>query len=85
MTVESDVDLLLIRPDGADDDMWETQVNDLVADVTQWVGNDTRPLEFTAAELTDRGRDEPVLRDVLNEGLTVAGTRAWLTRQLRER
>jgi predicted nucleotidyltransferase len=85
MTVESDVDLLLIRPDGADDDMWETQVNDLVADVTQWVGNDTRPLEFTAAELTDRGRDEPVLRDVLNEGLTVAGTRAWLTKQLRER
>jgi hypothetical protein len=42
-------------------------------------------LEFTAAELADRGRDEPVLRAVLHEGLTVAGTHAWLTKQLRKR
>lgn len=55
-----------------------------MADVTRWIGNDTRTLEFTAAELAARGRDEPVLCDVLNEGLTVARTRAWLTRQLRK-
>jgi predicted nucleotidyltransferase len=84
MTVESDLDLLLIRPEDADDDLWETQVDDLVADVTRWVGNDIRPLEFTVSELTARGREEPVLRTVVNEGLTVAGTRAWLTGQLRE-
>lgn len=84
MTVDSDVDLLLIRPDDADDDLWETQVNDLVVTVTKWVGNDTRTLEFTAAEVADRDRDEPVLRSVLAEGLTVAGTRAWLTKQLRK-
>lgn len=85
MTVDSDVDLLLIRPDGADDDLWETQVHNLVADVTRWVGNDTRPLEFAAAEVADRARDEPVLRDVLRDGLTVAGSRAWLARQARKR
>jgi predicted nucleotidyltransferase len=85
MTVDSDVDLLLIRPDDVDDDLWETQVHDLVADVTRWVGNDTRPLEFTAAELADRARDEPVLRDVSRDGLTVAGSRAWLVRQTRKR
>lgn len=84
MTVDSDVDLLLIRPDDVDDDLWEARVRGLVDDVTRWVGNDTRPLEFTVAEVMARGRDEPVLRDVLREGLTVAGNRAWLARQLRE-
>lgn len=84
MTVESDVDLLLIRPDDADNDLWETQVSDLVADMTRWVGNDTRPLEFSAADVTARGSDEPVLRDVLQDGLTVAGSRAWLARQVRK-
>jgi len=83
MTVDSDVDLLLIRPDDVDDDLWQAQVDDLVADVTRWVGNDTRPLEFTVAELAANGRREPVLDDVLREGLTVAGTRAWLAEQLR--
>jgi predicted transcriptional regulator len=84
MTVDSDVDLLLIRPDKVDDDLWEAQVNTLVTEVARWVGNDTRPLEFTAAELVAHGRDEPVLQDVLREGLTVAGSRAWLAKRLRK-
>jgi predicted transcriptional regulator len=84
MTVDSDVDLLLIRPDDIDHDLWETQVNDLVTEVTRWVGNDTRPLEFTVAEVVAHGRDEPVLGDVLREGLTVAGSRAWLAARLRK-
>jgi Nucleotidyltransferase domain len=85
MTPESDVDLLLVRPDDANGDLWETQVNLLIADVGRWTGNDARPLEFTAAELADRAQKEPVLRDVLDEGLTVAGTRSWLAKQLRKR
>jgi predicted transcriptional regulator len=86
MSVDSDLDLLLVRPEDADDDdLWETQVNDLMADVTRWTGNDAQPLEFAAAEIAARGRDEPVLRAVLDEGLTVAGTRSWLNKQLRER
>lgn len=84
MTVDSDVDLLLIRPDDVDYDLWETQVNDLVTTVAGWVGNDTRPLEFTVAEVIARGHDEPVLSDVLREGLTLAGSRAWLAARLRE-
>jgi predicted nucleotidyltransferase len=43
MTVDSDVDLLLIRPDDADD-ITEAQVARLTADVTEWTGNDARPL-----------------------------------------
>lgn len=38
-------------------------------------GNDARPLEFTRSDLASGG-DDPVLRDVLAHGLTVAGTRA---------
>jgi predicted transcriptional regulator len=85
MTADSDLDLLLVRPDEASGDSWDVQVDDLAADVNRWIGNDIRPLEFTAGELIARGRDEPVLRDVLNEGLTVAGTHAWLAEQLRRR
>lgn len=85
MTVDSDLDLLLVRPDDASDDLWDAQVDALMADVTRWIGNDARPLQFTAIELAARAGEEPVLRNVLNEGLTVAGTRAWLNEQLRKR
>jgi predicted nucleotidyltransferase len=82
MTPDSDLDLLLIRSD--DDARWETQVHELVTAVANWVGNDTRPLEFTATEVAARGRDEPVLREIVRDGLTVAGTRTWLAAQLRK-
>ncbi|MGY6658825.1 nucleotidyltransferase domain-containing protein [Amycolatopsis sp. TRM77291] len=84
-TEGSDVDLLLIRPDDADADRWETQVDELAVEVTRWTGNDTRPLEFAEAELAERAYDEAVLRDVARDGLTVAGSRAWLTGHLRKR
>jgi hypothetical protein len=83
MTPDSDLDLLLIRPDDSPPDNWDEQVGALMADVTRWTGNDTRPLQYTVSELAN-ARGEPVLRDVLDEGLTVAGSHAWLNRQLRE-
>lgn len=84
MTVDSDLDLLLVRPDDAPDELWAAQVDHLVEDVTRWIGNDTRSLQFTEAELRAKGREDPVLQDVLNDGLTVAGSRAWLDQQLRK-
>ncbi len=84
MTEDSDLDLLLVRADDTPIHIWDEQVADLVADVSRWTGNDTRPLEYTVSELTT-ARDESVLRDVLEDGLTVAGRRAWLSRQLRAR
>ena len=84
MTEDSDLDLLLVRADDTPIHVWDEQVADLVADVSGWTGNDTRPLEYTVSELTT-ARDEFVLRDVLEDGLTVAGRRAWLSRQLRAR
>jgi len=84
MTEDSDLDLLLVRADDTPVHIWDEQVAALVADVSRWTGNDTRPLEYTVSELT-AARDEFVLRDVLEDGLTVAGRRAWLSRQLRAR
>ena len=84
MTVDSDLDLLLVRPDDATDELWAAQVDQLVEDVTRWTGNDTRTLQFTEADLVAGVREDPVLQDVLNDGLTVAGSRAWLNKQLRK-
>lgn len=44
-TVDSDLEILLVRPEGTDSDTWEAQVSELAADVTRWTGNDTRPLD----------------------------------------
>jgi predicted nucleotidyltransferase len=84
MTADSDVDLLLVRPSGGDEGMWDVQVGALVAEMTRWLGNDVRPLEFTVDEVDSRGRDEPVLRAVVDEGVTVAGSHSWLVGRLRK-
>ena len=82
MTADSDLDLLLVRPDDAPEDVWAAQVDQLVEDVTRWTGNDTQTLLFTESELIATGREDPVLQDVLSDGLTVAGSHAWLNKQL---
>jgi predicted nucleotidyltransferase len=83
MTEESDIDLLLVRADKTPIDIWDAQVSDLVSNVSRWTGNDTRPLEYTVSELV-AARNDPVVRGVVTDGLTVAGHRAWLTQSLRE-
>src|SRR5438067_4464583 len=52
MQPESDIDLLVLRPDtvDADDQQWRTQLDGLASNVTAWTGNDTRILEFGAGE-----------------------------------
>jgi predicted nucleotidyltransferase len=84
MTADSDLDILLVRSDVTPIVEWEQQVAALVADIAKWTGNDTRPLEYTVSDLS-AARDEPVLRAVLADGLTVAGTRAWFNRYLQGR
>lgn len=84
MTAASDLDLLLIRPDDVNHDLWETQVDDLVNRVATWLGNDVRPLEYTATHVAMHAGSEPVLQDVAQEGITVAGTPRWLASQLRK-
>jgi predicted transcriptional regulator len=81
MTSGSDIDLLLIRPGAADDETWDAQVHALVESVARWTGNDVRPLVLDEADVSP---GETVLREVLERGLTVAGTHDWLARRLRK-
>jgi predicted nucleotidyltransferase len=82
MRPDSDIDLLLVRPDACDRERWDELVSGLTADINEWTGNDVQVLEFTESEVRQAGTAEPVLRDVRSHGLTVAGSSAWLTSAL---
>ncbi|WP_283616147.1 nucleotidyltransferase domain-containing protein [Mycolicibacterium poriferae] len=90
MTLNSDIDLFLVRACAPDLDardspeLWEQQLTELARLVTAWTGNDARVVEYTEHDLAAAAAaDEPLLRDVAEQGLTVAGTRAWFNTQLR--
>ncbi len=87
MTLDSDIDLFLVRAAASDhdgDDVWEQQVAELARQVTAWTGNDGRVVEYTEDELrAAAAASEPLLENVSEQGLTVAGTRAWFNKQLR--
>ena len=82
MTANSDLDLFLVRDVDTPDAEWASQVSELAAAVTAWTGNDARAVEYTAEELPAASA-EPMVLEVLEEGLTVAGSRAWLLKQLK--
>ncbi|MEX7473804.1 nucleotidyltransferase domain-containing protein [Mycobacterium adipatum] len=90
MTIDSDIDLFLVRrpispPSGSthDHDIWASQVTDLARAVTVWTGNDTRVVEYAVDDLrTAAEAGEPLLDNVARHGLTVAGSHAWLNQQL---
>lgn len=91
MTLGSDIDLLVVRASDpedvgreADPEVWEQRVIELARLVTAWTGNDGRVVEYTEDEIrAASAAGEPLLREVAQQGLTVAGTRTWLNRQLR--
>lgn len=76
--IHSDVDLLLVRPQGCDDEVWAAQLDRLAGDVTDWTGNDARLLVMTVEHVCSAGAREPVLRDVARTGVFFCGRRAWL-------
>jgi len=82
MTLDGDLDLLLGRADGVPRLAWDQQVAALASDVTRWTGNDGRPIEHSVNELAGAPAG-PVLHDAFADSLTVAGSRAWFSRQLR--
>ncbi|MCX2931458.1 nucleotidyltransferase domain-containing protein [Mycobacterium sp. CVI_P3] len=82
MTPESDVDLFLVSATGTPDALWARQVNELATAVTAWTGNDARVVEYTEIDLKS-ARTEPMVQDLLERGLTVAGSRAWLLKQVK--
>jgi hypothetical protein len=82
MTPDNDVDLFLVKETDTPETVWARQVNELGAAVRAWTGNDARVVEYTAADLP-AARTEPMVQKLLEGGLTVAGSRAWLLKQLK--
>lgn len=81
MGPDSDIDLLIVRRDGVDEDdiRWSAQLRDAAADVAQWTGNDVRVLEISATEAKRGVRmRKPLFRDIQKEGIHVIGSAAYL-------
>jgi predicted nucleotidyltransferase len=72
----SDIDLLVIRPDGVDaeDARWRDQVHALSESLHVWTGNHAGISELAETELAQLRRNPPpVLEDVRADGIDLAG------------
>jgi DNA-binding transcriptional ArsR family regulator len=83
-TAASDLDLLIVRPDGCDPDdpTWTRQIADLQTLATACSGNDARILEYGQDELA-RTAAERVLSDALRDGIELYGPRRVLRKPAR--
>lgn len=72
-SAQSDIDVLLVRRDGVPDDVWDDQTDSLSALVTHWTGNDCRILTLPHSLVEARGADEPVLAEVVRDGISFHG------------
>lgn len=72
----SDVDLLIVRPEGVDaeDAAWRRQVEALTGAVHAWTGNHAGIIELSAAELAAYRDDPPeIVTELRRDGVDLAG------------
>lgn len=81
MRTDSDIDLLVVMPDSATDDVVEDSVRRLAAQASLWTGNDVRPLIYRSSEV----RPASIFNSILEDGIDIAGDPSWLRKQLRRR
>lgn len=72
----SDLDLLVVRPDGvaADDPRWRDQLERLAGQAHAWTGNEAEILEWEERDLPRVLGREPVLAAAAREGVALAGS-----------
>lgn len=73
---DSDVDLLLVRPDGIADDFgpWATAVFDLAQKVRRWTGNDASMFQADTSEVADMvARSAPIVESLTQDAIDLAG------------
>lgn len=73
---ESDLDLLLVRPDDVDDDndAWSRQRQILAAAAERWTGNRTHVLELSVAELASAvDQDEALVASLREDARVLLG------------
>jgi predicted nucleotidyltransferase len=82
MSERSDIDILVIRPSGADGREWEEPIEALERAVSGWTGNDGRVLQLSQSAVGNTEIREPVLEDVFEAGIPLIGDLDWLARRL---
>jgi predicted nucleotidyltransferase len=82
MGADSDLDLLVVRPDSVDpdDELWRAQLTELARAATAWTGNDARIVEYGEEELTGNTSDS-LLQEAAFEGVDLAGSLRSLVRR----
>ncbi|WP_380160029.1 nucleotidyltransferase domain-containing protein [Kineococcus sp. R86509] len=76
-SVDSDVDLLLVRADEVTGERalaWDDQVDSLVTAVQSWSGNPAQPYDISVSDLRDHVEaDEPIVGSWRREAITLVG------------
>ena len=75
-TPSSDVDILIVRPDGIDDTdhSWDTNVLRLVDAVHRWSGNTCECLEYSSSEFASLVKTgDPLIASLRRDGIVIAG------------
>lgn len=86
MTLDSDIDLFVVRPDAVidDDTAWSDHLSALCQRIAQWTGNDARPFELGEAEVVGDARSHSLLlSNVAQDAIRVIGPPDYLRRNLR--
>lgn len=74
--VHSDIDLLVIRPDGVDDgdETWLRQISDIADHVHAWTGNVCEVLELSLTEVSEaRGRGDRLVDELRRDAVHLTG------------
>lgn len=75
-SVSSDVDLLVVRPELIDDELWVRQLIELGQKVYLWSGNSCEIIDYTQDELqTLRKKKDPLVQSLLREAIVISGAR----------
>jgi predicted nucleotidyltransferase len=75
-TVDSDVDVFVVRPDPVDEDhtSWAHMRADLVHRIERWTGNRSQLVEVSSTNLADAiASDQPLLKSLLVDGRVLSG------------
>lgn len=73
----SDIDLLLVVPDGASDQLYAA-ISDLAASAHQLTGNDVRPMVYEVSEI----QPAPIFDSIHRDGVHVFGDSGWLAHRM---
>jgi predicted nucleotidyltransferase len=73
MSVTSDIDLFLLRPEGTHEEEFSHRTAQLAQVASRWLGNDVRPLIYGVDEIRDSQSDHAVLTEIITQGEAIFG------------